>query len=85
MSNVVNLAKDEPVRGKDAVAEIVAFLRKHADAIESGNARPVHKLILVAFEDRNEQFRVSTAYCNATAIERAGMLSMSLHDTTDVD
>ena len=53
--------------------------------LESGEARPVDKAVLLVYENIGEQFRVSTAYCNATTIERVGMLSLSLHDTADLD
>ncbi len=85
MSNVIKLGKDEPVRGAEAVAHIVKWLREQADRLENGEARPAYKAVLLLYEDRGEQFRVSTAYCNATTIERAGMLSLSLHDTASVD
>lgn len=85
MSNVVNLSKSEPVRGPEATLEIVKWLREYADKLESGNTRPACKAILLLYEDRGEQFRVATTYCNATTLERAGMLSLSLHDTVKVD
>lgn len=85
MSNVVNLNKGEPVRGPEATSEIIKWLREYADKLEKGDARPACKAVLLLYEDRGEQFRVATAYYNATTLERAGMLSLSLRDTVDVD
>ena len=74
-----------PIQGLEAVSDVVKFLREYADKLEKGEMRPAHKAVLILYEDCNEQFRISTAYCNATTIERAGMISVSLHDTVDLD
>lgn len=83
MGEVVALVEGEPLRGSEATAKVVAWLRCLADQLEQGASRPVEKAVLITHEGLGDKFLVSTAYCNATAIERAGMLSMSLHDTVD--
>jgi hypothetical protein len=85
MGEVVSIKGETDVRGAEATAAVVAWLREYADRLESGESRPVEKAVLLTYENIGDQFRVSTAYCNATTIERAGMLSLSLHDTADLD
>ena len=85
MDNVVSLRGENPVQGAEAVAHVVKWLREQADRLESGEAQPAHKALLLLYEDRGGQFRVLTAYCNATTVERVGMLGLSLHDTASVD
>jgi len=83
MSNVIQLKGEATVRGPEANSEIVEWLRDYADKLENGEMPPAQMAILVLYEDRGEQFKISTAYCNATTVERAGMLSTSLHDTLE--
>lgn len=85
MGEVVSIKGEADIQGAEATAAVVAWLRGYADRLENGEARPADKAILLMYENIGEQFRVSTAYCNATTIERAGMLSLSLHDTANVD
>lgn len=81
MADVFKLVQNAPVRGEDAKAKVIAALRTCADAIESGEEKPAHKVIVVLYEDVGEQFAVRSRFCNVTAIERAGMLAMAVHDT----
>lgn len=84
MSNVVKLKGGiETISGPDATVSVVTWLRNQADALEKGEARPAQKAILVTYESLGEQYLVSSAFCNATSIERAGMLTMALHDVAD--
>lgn len=85
MGDVVKLKGTDSAQSLDAVSDVVKWLREYADKIEKGEIRPTHKAVLILYEGLNEQFRVSTAYCNATTIERAGMISLSLHDIADLD
>jgi hypothetical protein len=84
-NNVIKLKGTDSAQGLDAVSDVVKWLREYADKIEKGEIRPTHKAVLILYEGLNEQFRVSTVCCNATTIERAGMISLSLHDTADLD
>lgn len=77
MGKVVSLNKDAELRGSEATTSVVTWLRNQADALEKGEVRPAQKAILVTYESLGEQYLVSSAYCNATSIERAGMLSMA--------
>lgn len=82
MGEVVNLIEaDGPVCGANATADIVNFLREYATALETGEKRPVQKIVIVGYEDRADQFRVTISFLNTTPVERAGMLSIALHDT----
>jgi hypothetical protein len=83
MGDVLKLkGSDAPAQNTEAVAKVVAFLREQADAIESGDARPAHKAVLTIYEDTDGvKFRTQTAFCNASSIERAGLMAVALHDT----
>lgn len=83
MSNVVKFAQNSNVRGPEATAAVVAFLRKQADEIESGESASVHKAVLVVYEDLGNQFRTLTAFCNITTLERVGLLSLALQDASE--
>lgn len=39
------------LQGAEATAEVVRFLRSVADGLESGEVQPVHKAVLVLYED----------------------------------
>lgn len=81
MGEVVKLGMDVEVRGSEAAAKVVAWLREQADAIESGESWPAHKAVLTVLGDCNGQFRTRVIFCNAATIERAGILALALHDT----
>lgn len=83
--NVVKLRGEAAVQGADATAKVIAWLRERANMLESGEARPAHKAVLVLHESTGDKFSTLTAYCNATSIERIGMLSLSLHDLASID
>ncbi len=85
MDNVVKLKDGNPIDKPDEVSDIIAWLREYADRLEKGEVRPAHKAVLIIYEKLAEKFRISTAYCNAEAVERAGMISLSLHGTVDFD
>lgn len=77
---VLKLVQNTPVRGEDATAAVVAFLRRCADDIENGD-EAAHKAIILLYEDCGDQFRTVSRFCNATSIERAGIIAMASHDT----
>lgn len=81
MGQVIKLGQDVEVRGTEATAKIVAWLREQADAIENGKEWPVQKAVLTVLQDCGGQFRTRVIFCNAKTIERAGILSLALHDT----
>lgn len=86
MGEVVKLSeREEPVEGAEATAKIVQFLREHADMLESGELRPVHKAVLTVYESIGDQFRIQSAFCNATTLERVGIVTMALQDIMDAD
>lgn len=81
MGEVIKLGQDIEVRGSEATAKIVAWLREQADALESGKDWPAQKAVLTVLQDCDGQFRTRVVFCNAKTIERAGILSLALHDT----
>jgi hypothetical protein len=85
MGEVVKLGRDTEVQGAEATAKVITWLRSQADAMESGQARPVHKAVLTVFEDCSGQVRTHTAFCNASSIERAGIMYLALNDTAGAD
>jgi len=85
MDNVVKLKGDPTAYGSEAVAKVVAWLREQADELESGESRPAHKAVLMVFEDCSGTIRTQTVFCNASAIERIGIMYMALNDTANAD
>lgn len=83
MADVIKLVQNSTVRGEDATATVIAFLRKYADMIESGDEGPAHKAVLVLYEDREDAFCVRSRFCNATTMERAALFAMAAHDSLD--
>lgn len=77
---VTRLVSSTPVRGTEAQAKVVAFLRSQADAIEKGEEPGTQKAIVILYKDVGEQFAVRSRFCNVTSIERTGMLYMAAHD-----
>ncbi len=84
MGEVLKIKGVAEIKGSDATAQIVAWLREQADAIEKGKVRPVHKAVLTVYEDRNEQFRINSAFCNVSGLERIGLMHAALTDLTNV-
>ncbi len=85
MGEVVSIKGETDVQGAEATAAIVAWLRDQANALESGEARPAHKAVLVVLEDCSGTIRIGPAFCNASAAERVGIMYMALHDIASAD
>lgn len=56
------------------------FLRELADIIDGQDAKP-NKAVVVLHTNLGSQFGVHSRFCNATLIERTGMLQIALHDS----
>jgi hypothetical protein len=86
MGEVVSIKGEKTdLQGTEATAAIVAWLRDQANILESGEARPAHKAILVVLEDCSGEIRIGPAFCNTSAAERVGILYMALHDIASAD
>lgn len=85
MGDVTKLRGESPLYGMEATTRVVAWLREQADFLERGEARPAHKAVLTMYEDTGGKIRTVTVFCNTSSIERAGIMSMALHDTLESD
>lgn len=81
MADVLKTVHSTPVRGEEATAKVVDFLRRMANDIESGEEPEAQKAILIFYKDVGEQFAIRSRFCNCTSIERAGMMALAKHDT----
>lgn len=83
MGKVVGIKGKTESQKPDVVADVIAFLRKHADELEKGSERPAHKAVLILYEDLGDKTRLASTFCNTTVTERVGMMYMALQDTAD--
>jgi hypothetical protein len=81
MADVVRLVP----KNDETKISVVDFLRKCADAIESGEEDPAHKAILVLYEERGDMFCTRGRYHNVSTLERNGLLAMASHDALNAD
>jgi hypothetical protein len=72
------------LQGSEATAEVVRFLRSIADSLESGEEQPAHKAVLVLYEDTGSKVAVRQRFCNATVVERTGILHIAAYDGVSV-
>lgn len=82
--NVLKLVQHGQTRGPEAVADLIAWLRDTADDIESGS-ETAHKAVLTLYEDRGDEFRITSRYCNTSLLERIGIMTAALQDVAQKD
>jgi hypothetical protein len=85
MGEVVGIKGETELQKPDMVADVIAFLRKHADQLEKGSERPAHKAVLILYEDLGDKTRLVSAFCNTTVTERVGIMFMALNDMANTD
>lgn len=74
--SVIKLVTAEPDKS------VVKFLRDLADEIERNVTTP-NKAVVILHTDLAEKFDVSCRFCNASVIERTGIMHIALQDSID--